>query len=145
MAALAAPLWLPAYARYGIPIAARAAALWARLSLIPKPGGGSDVRDPEMRRLNPTMTAFPVNALLSLLELCRLVRTELPEVTVPAFLAHGARDRTVPFACLDELERRIGSSDKRALRLRDSCHVITIDVERERLARELGEFLAERM
>jgi carboxylesterase len=145
MSALAAPLWLPAYARYGIPIAARAAAVWNRLALIPKPGGGSDVRDPEMRRLNPTMTAFPVNALVSLLELCRMVRAEVNQIHVPAFLAHGSRDRTVPPACLDELERRIGSTDKRSLRLDGSCHVITIDVERERLARELGDFLAERM
>jgi len=142
---LSAPLWLPAYARFGIPLAARAAAFWERLALIPKPGGHSDVRDPEMRRQNPTMTAFPVNALVSLLELCALVRRELPEVVVPAFLAHGARDHTVPPACLDELAGRIGSRDRRTLRLNESFHVITIDVERERLARELGDFLAERL
>ncbi|MGE3453472.1 MAG: alpha/beta hydrolase [Kofleriaceae bacterium] len=145
VATLATPLWLPTYAQLGVPVIARAAARWPALALIPKLGGGSDIRDPSMRNLKKSMTVFPVNALMSLLELCRQVRPEIEHVRVPAFLAHGARDRTVSPTCLDELARRVGSADKRVVRFARSGHVLTLDFEREHLYAELGEFLAARL
>ncbi|MGE0871033.1 MAG: alpha/beta hydrolase [Kofleriaceae bacterium] len=145
LATLGTPLWLPAYARLGAPVIARAAGRWPALALIPRFGQGSDIRDPTMRNLKQAMPAFPVNAVMSLLELCRLVRSQIEQVRAPAFLAHGAHDRTVSPACLDELARRLGSSDKHVVRLSRSGHVLTLDFEREQLSEQLGEFLVKRL
>jgi carboxylesterase len=154
--ALSVPLWLPRHleaairtARRGIAVAERvpplAAALAARGGFaVPKAGGLSDIADPVMRAQNPTMPAMPVRALASLLELMRLVRAELPGVHAPAFVAHARRDHTAPYACLGALTASIGARDLRAVTLEHSFHVVTIDAERERLARLVGDFFEEK-
>jgi carboxylesterase len=139
---LGAPLWLPAYARFAVPAVRRAL---PRLALVKKPGGGSDIRDLEMRAKNPAIPFFPVRALASLLEFTAIVRAEVPAVDVPAFVAHGGQDHTAPPACTRELAERIGSRDLRVMWLARSFHVITIDVERDALARAVGDFLEERV
>lgn len=141
---LGAPLWLPRYARVGVPLVARAARFVPALGFVPK-AGGSDVRDPAMKGLNPVMASFPIHALASLIEFQRVVRAELPRVTIPTFVAHGVLDKTAPFASLAEMERRIGARDLTVLELPRSGHVITIDYERDHLADEVARFLEERI
>jgi esterase/lipase len=50
-----------------------------------------------------------------------------------------------PPACAPELLARLGSADKRLVRLPRSYHIVTVDVERDLVAREVGDFLAERL
>lgn len=142
--AVGTPLWLPGYAGPVVQAMKRLAARAPRLAMLPKLGG-ADIRDPEMKRRDPSLRVFPVHALGSLLELSRIVRAEVEAVRVPAFIAHGARDHSAPPACSEELVRRLGSRDVRYLVLGRSFHVATLDVEREKLARALGDFLAERL
>jgi carboxylesterase len=151
--ALATPVWLPRHleaAILGVNRALRAAervpalAAYARaLPPLPKMGGESDVRDAGLRAANPPMPAMPVRALASQLELQRVVRRDLAGVRVPAFVAHARKDHTAPFACAAHIMARLGSREVRGLTLEHSYHVITIDVERERLARAVGDFLDE--
>ncbi len=144
IASLAAPLWLPR--RAGVaPVLARLSERTGRPIAVPKPNGTSDIRDAEMRRKNPTMPAMPMRALASLLDLCRMVSSELGLVDVPTFIAHGRHDHTAPPACARVLERRLGTRDKKRIELPRSYHVITLDVERELLADEVASFLEERM
>lgn len=145
IASLGAPLWLPRWVELAVPLVAAAARVARRLALVPKLGGGSDVRDPDMRRKNPALKVFPVHALGSLLDFTRVVRAEVAGVTVPTFVAHGRHDHTAPPACAAELVRRLGARDVKSVMLERSYHVVTIDVERDLLAEELGRFLAERM
>jgi carboxylesterase len=134
---LATPLWLSP-ARVFV---ARAAARF--VASVPKIGG-SDIRDRAVKAVFPSLNAFPLAALGSLLELMPLVRSHVPEITAPALILHGRRDHVAPFACAEELHARIGSRDKRFVPLSRSFHILPVDVERDHVAREVGGFIAER-
>jgi carboxylesterase len=148
---LGVPLWLPQPVSVGLRTAGRLISrlgrlpggrhLATRLPMVPKKAGLSDLRDPAMRAANPTMPAMPLRALAQLVQLASHVRSELPLVTCPTFIAHGAQDHTAPPACADELEERLGASIVERLRLPESYHLIPLDVERARLATALGDFV----
>jgi carboxylesterase len=154
VAALATPIWLPRPVEAairavngGLRVGERSvlAPLVDRHLAIPKAGGLSDICDPAARAANPTMPATPVRVLPSLLELMRQVRGDLPGVRQPLFLAHARQDHTAPYACMAGIIERVGSTDIRALTLTRSYHVIPIDVDKDELARAVGDFLEERV
>ena len=110
--------------------------------LPPVPKGGSDVRDDEMRRLNPAMAAIPIGAVGQLQELADHVDRNLPGVVAPALVIAGAHDHTVRLSGARRIASRIGSAPARVLLLRDSFHLVGIDVERDLVADEVARFLA---
>lgn len=114
---------------------------FARSVVIPK-SAGSDVRDPEMRRINPTMSGVPLGAVAELLEMQRHVAALLPDVEAPALVIQGARDRTVTMRGALRLASTIGSGPARVVVLPESQHLVGIDVERERCAEEAERFIA---
>jgi carboxylesterase len=123
---------------------ARLAALLARhtplaRAVLPKLGG-SDVRDPKMRRANPTMRAVPLSAVAELHLLARHVERLLPGVAAPALVVAGLKDHTVTLAGARRMARRLGSGGARIVILRRSCHLVGIDVERDRCADEVLRF-----
>ena len=103
----------------------------------------SDIADPAARRTHLTYGAQPVRAAVSVQRAGAIVREELPRITCPVFIAHGARDRVCPVSNARRVAARIGSSRKRVLILPRSRHIITRDLERERLRAELESFLRE--
>ena len=103
---------------------------------------GRDISDPVARAASTTYDVIPLPALLSLLELRRLVRRELPRVTQPALILHGRHDHNAPPSNIELLRRRLGSRSIEAHVLERSWHVITEDVERDLVARLTIDFLA---
>ena len=108
--------------------------------LVPK-AGGSDVRDPVQRRLNPAMRAVPLSAVRELVDLAHHVDRLLPEITVPALVIAGRHDHTVELSGARRIARRIGSAPGRLVVLERSFHLVGIDVERDRCAAEVATFL----
>jgi carboxylesterase len=122
----------------------RLAALLARhtplgRALVPKIGG-SDVRDLEMRRANPTMKAVPLSAVGELDLLARHVDRLLPGVAAPTLVVAGGQDHTVTLAGARRMARRIGTGGAKMVVLRRSFHLVGIDVERDRCADEVLSF-----
>jgi carboxylesterase len=140
---LAVPLWLPWPIAAGLRLARPLVRLARRPIQVPKLVRG-DVADPAALAGLSTLPVFTLAASLSLRELIRVVRAEVPEVKVPAFVAHGRRDRTAPPACARELASRLGG-EVRLLDLPRSRHLLPIDLERAQLADALTRFLVERM
>ncbi len=138
LALLAPALHLAAGARLA-GFLARRTPLGKLLPPVPKVGG-SDVRDPVMRRENPAMAAVPIAAVGELMELARHVEVLLPGVVAPALVVAGRRDHTVTLRGARRLARRIGSGPARLLVLERSFHLVGIDVERERCADEVAAF-----
>jgi carboxylesterase len=103
--------------------------------------GGSDVRDAEMRRANPCMSAIPLAAVGELAGLALHVDGLLPEIAAPAIVIAGARDHTVKLDGARRLARRIGSGPARLVVLPRSFHLVGVDVERDRCADEVATFL----
>jgi carboxylesterase len=117
---------------------ARTGLLWR--TMVPK-GSGSDVRDPEMRRRNPCLTAVPLSAVAELQALAGFVDRIAAGVVAPALVVAGAQDHTVTLAGARRLARRLGSGAAELLVLPDSYHLVGLDVEREWCADEAIRFL----
>jgi carboxylesterase len=143
IASLGAPLRLAGLSG----MVARASTRWplaGRVQRLPKLGG-SDVRDPDAKAANPAYPAIPVRPLGELLAFMRVVDDALPQVTAPLLLIHAEQDHTAPVDSVARISRRVGSLDQRVVRLPDSFHLVTIDVERDRVADEVGTFFERRL
>jgi carboxylesterase len=125
--------WLPALAR--LPWVAR------RWAIIPK-RGGPDIADPVARAACTSYAAMPLTAIVELSRLQAIVRAEIGRVTQPALLLHGRGDHGVPLANLDLLRRRLGSRTIETHVLERSWHVVTLDYDRDEVARLSADFLA---
>ncbi len=142
IAALAAPMWLP---RLGRAIAKlyEFTPLGRLMPAIPKFGASSDIRDPVMKKNSPSYPVMPGRAIVELDRFIRLVRSEVHLIETPALVMHARQDHSVPFACSTELARRLGSRTVRRQSLHGSFHVITVDIERDLVAAEVGTFFEE--
>jgi len=129
-------------ARLGLPLVARVPWLRRRFRFIPK-APGSDIADEEARRRHPSHSVVPLTGALSLLALQRRVRGELPAITHPSVLIHGALDRTCPPSNVEMLVRALGAKPRRQVILPRSAHVVTVDCEQDRVMAAVGEFVDE--
>ena len=143
VASLAAPLRLAGVSD----LAARLVTRWplaGRVRFLEK-RGGSDVRDPDARAANPSYRRIPVRALGQLLAFMDVVDRELPRVTAPLLIVHAVQDHTAAFSSAARLSRRVSSLDQRVVRLPDSYHLVSMDVERDLVAAEVATFLERRL
>lgn len=116
--------------------------LWRLRPYQDKEQAGGDVADPEARAANPTYAVIPLRAVGQLKLLQRAVRAELRMVTAPLCVFHGAQDHTIPPAAAEEIAAGVGSALVEHHVLRDSFHVIGIDVDRARIAELSLRYLA---
>ena len=128
--------------RWAAPYLARVPWFRDRFRFIPKTNG-SDISDEGARQAHPGHRVVPLRAVLSLLELQRLVRGELGTIRQPSLLIHGALDRTCPVSNIEILRRRLGSPPRRVLILPESAHVVTVDREHDRVFEEAAAFVGE--
>src|SRR6478736_2697322 len=102
--------------------------------------GGSDISDPEARQTQVAYTADPVHAAIDLERSARALRERLSQVRCPTLILHGARDRVCPVENAWRVANLLGTTDVRVVILPRSRHIITRDVERRDVARELRDF-----
>jgi len=131
---MSTPLWLPPHLSLTYRVVSR---------LLPYfPKGGMDVRDPDRRQNVPGYSLYPVAAVRSLVELMGEAKRAAPRVTAPMLLVHARQDHSAPLACADWLEQALGGPVRRVT-LEDSYHVVTLDVERDRVAQVVTDFFEE--
>ena len=125
-------------------LAARAAArgLWRALPYFPK-GKGSDVNDDDGRYANPCLPCLPLKGIAELYAMQSATERILPSVRAPACIFHGAQDHTIPPAASLIVARGVSSQKVQHHVLRDSFHVIGLDVQRDELAALAVSFLDE--
>jgi carboxylesterase len=136
---MGAPMFLYGWrARYLLPAVAasplRTRWIWRK----DQPG---NIRDPDARERHPSLQWCGVAALDELRCLLRETRRKLPKVKAPALVLHGRHDTTALVQSADILYRRLGSAHKEKVILPQSYHVVTVDVERKRVANEVVRFL----
>jgi carboxylesterase len=105
------------------------------------PKSGPDLGDREQRAIHLTYNAQPVRAAVSLLRAGERVSAELHRVRAPTLLLHGALDAVTPVSNAWRVAVRLGSTQKRTVILPRSKHILTRDVERDRVRQELLSFL----
>lgn len=143
VAALATPAYLAPGLERTIRAFQRARLDWL-LRFVPKLAG-SDIGDKAARKENPTLPSTPVRATYQLCDLLEEVRGALPQVSQPLFLAHGVKDRTVPYSNIDFIAQRVASKEVELLRFPRSQHVITLDVDREAVASAVVRFFQQKL
>jgi carboxylesterase len=102
---------------------------------------GADIADPEARRTHLSYSLQPIHAAIEVQRAGARVRAELGRVRCPTLIVHGARDRVCPSSNARRVADLIGASDKRVLLLPRSRHIVTRDLERALLRKELLSFL----
>ena len=143
IAALSVPLWLTGMNELAIKITRK---LGRKPPNIVLPTfGTSDLSDPVMRKRNHLAQGrggLPIPAVMSLRVFMDVVRAGLPRVKIPTFVAHSRGDHTAPFACMKVIADGVGTKQVETLTLAKSFHVITLDVERARVADAVAAHIA---
>jgi carboxylesterase len=101
---------------------------------------GSAINDPEGRKVFENYFWMPVAGVMEIVRLQEDVRPRLGSVTAPALIVHSPRDTTAPYASMAYLEKHLGSKTVRTVTLKRSNHVLTLDYEKDLVAREVTGF-----
>jgi len=104
--------------------------------------GGSDIADPDTRQTQISYTADPVRAAIDLERGGREMRARLAQIRCPTLIIHGALDQVCPVANAWRVANLLGTTDVRVVILPRSHHIVTRDVERADVARELRDFFS---
>jgi carboxylesterase len=106
---------------------------------------GPDVKNTLIKEEVPNYSKYPVRTIYQLLELLEHTRQDLSEVFAPALLIHSRKDRTVHFKNLQYIYDRLSSKEKEMYILKESYHVITIDVEKEKVFKRVEMFIEDQL
>jgi carboxylesterase len=105
------------------------------------PKHSADIRDPIARREHLTYAFNPVRSAIEVVRGGRVVRAELRRVTCPTLVVHGRLDRVCPVENAYRFAHELGTGDVTVRIMPGSGHIVTVDVDREEVARSLATFL----
>jgi len=98
---------------------------------------------PDIRADVETITydKIPVKSLSELLKMFKHIRDDLPDVNSPLLIIYAKQDHVINGRSAQDIYKKVSSKNKRILSLKDSYHIITLDVEKEQVFRETINFL----
>jgi len=99
-----------------------------------------DIADPQARVESPSYERVPLRGLVQLLQLQGVARRILPQVRQPVLVIHSRQDHTCPLVNAEIVARGAGGPVRTVI-LDDSYHVISIDVDKHRVAAEVAAFV----
>ncbi len=102
-----------------------------------------DFTDPEAGKRIFSYRRLPTRCVVSLGQLLRLVRRELPQVRVPVLIMQGEKDRHIPWESARIIFESLGTEDKEIVWWPNSGHCITVDSEREAVWARAYRFIVE--
>ena len=110
--------------------------------MLPEVGKGKpDWKNPEALKDHVDYPAYPTPSILQLKELIDVTKSELKDVTVPAFMVQSRQDHGIPAESMDTYYEGISSTDKTRLWVENSGHVVIREPERELIFAEVKKFL----
>lgn len=83
----------------------------------------------------------PLRSLESLLQFMKLMKKRISKVNTPIFIAQSKKDETVRPQSATYIYNGIGSADKELHWYENSTHIITLDVEKEKLFTDVAAFI----
>lgn len=137
VASLAAPMWLASRNARWMAELFRFTQLWRLVRYVPK--GASDL-PPDRLPLHFTYDRFPVRGVLALQDVIRAATRALPSLSVPLLVVHGALDRSAPPEGARRILALAGSASKELVELPRSHHLLTLDVENDRVCAAVVDF-----
>jgi carboxylesterase len=103
--------------------------------------GPSDWQDSSMAEGHIDYPAYPTRGIAELRDLLAEMRRSLAQIRCPVLLAHSRADGGVAPENMERIYAELGASDKSMLWLEKSGHVVTRDLERQRLFEAAEDFI----
>lgn len=107
----------------------------------PKFGGRSDIADPVARKKCPSYGEVPLFGLLQLATLQKKACEQLKEIDVPIFAAFGLLDGAIDIKTSNKMLLKNISSPITSKIYANSKHVLSLDYDRDILAKDVWSFL----
>jgi carboxylesterase len=85
--------------------------------------------------------SFNLSAVRSAGELIALAKADLPTIQAPTLIIQSPKDTVVEPSGAEFVYQTIGATDKRLHWLKQSDHIIPLDVERDQVFHEVASFL----
>ena len=85
----------------------------------------------------------PVALIPHLLKLIRITKRRLRKIKSPILIIQSKNDKTVRYESAEYIFKKVGSELKKLVYLKESGHVVTLDLEREKVFNEIKKFLIE--
>jgi carboxylesterase len=104
---------------------------------------GPDIKNKSLKSKVPSYKKYPLQSLEEMLALLKHLRDDLIEISAPALLIHSQNDRTVHFDNLNYIFEQISSTHKKKMILEESYHVLSIDVEKDKVFKQIETFISE--
>lgn len=87
---------------------------------------------------------IPLKSTSELLKLFRHLKNDLHDVYSPALIIYARKDHVVHPRSANYIYRNISSADKKILELKESYHIMTMDLEKETVFQEVLKFISEK-
>ncbi len=98
------------------------------------------INDPRARRRYQAYKKIPVASVATLFDFQKIVRQELKHLHQPTLIIHSILDETVPYGNLDYIKAIVASEEVKTVTLKKSNHIITVDYEKDVVAKQLTRF-----
>lgn len=140
LALLATPVVLPSLERIAVPLLKYSPLRFIIRSV--KKDLKKSVHDPIGRLLysRSSLPRVPVKSVYQICELQRIVRKDLCSISNPLLLVHSKNDKIAPPKNVCIVEKGVSSEVVETMMLEKSKHVLTMDVEKELIAKRVIEF-----
>lgn len=133
LASLAAPVFLTPFSERAVRVLSDNRLL--RRIIIPRLAG-SDCADREMQQKNGEALGplgLPIAAVGSLIDFMDYLVPRFGEIKAPTLLMHALQDHVAPYACMAKIAAGLRNAATTTITLERSYHLISIDVERQRV------------
>ena len=84
---------------------------------------------------------IPVKSLSQLIKFSKHLRHDLRDIYAPVMIVYAKQDHVVDNKSATEIYQLISSKNKRILELQESYHIITLDLEKDKVFQEIAAFL----
>lgn len=88
-----------------------------------------------------TYDKIPVKSLSELLKLFKHLKDDLTDINAPLLIIYAKQDHVINSKSAQEIYKKVSSKNKRILSLKNSYHIISLDIEKEQVFRETINFL----
>jgi len=105
--------------------------------------GESDWQDPDADEDHFSYDMYPTKALVQLTHLLAAARASLPQISAPTLLIHSRKDFSVPLHNMERIAQSLGAGKEqpRKLILENSGHVVTRDLDKDRVFAAIHDFI----
>lgn len=98
--------------------------------ILPKKGGSS-IANPTAKRNHPSYIGTPVRSIVEMMNLLKVVRSRLHQITAPLLMVHAWDDPVIGRENPRTVYKHVRSSYKKLIWVHRSAHIVTEDYDKE--------------